>query len=120
MPMTALLSPQEHSEWEKRAFLELRQLLYWRWDPIGVSDSFPVTAGEYDSYARTLLGLLAAGMTPREISGYLREVELTWMEIDADEETRRTAGQLISNWFQASRAAWGTPGNEAHREPPAL
>lgn len=30
--------------------LELRQILYWRWDPIGVSDEFPLNAGEYDLY----------------------------------------------------------------------
>lgn len=28
--------------------LELRRVLYWQWDPIGVRDDFPHSAGEYD------------------------------------------------------------------------
>src|SRR3954468_15284766 len=56
------LSEEEYARWGNEAgFAELRQLLFWRWDPIGVGDAFPVTADEYDLYARVLLSRLRAG-----------------------------------------------------------
>lgn len=32
--------------WHETGEHELRQLLLWRWDPIGVADYFPNTVGE--------------------------------------------------------------------------
>lgn len=70
------LSPGEHHRWWKdRGGRELRQLLYWRWDPIGVSDAFPVTLDEYDSYTGALARLLHVGGDTAAVSAYLETIE---------------------------------------------
>jgi hypothetical protein len=37
---------------------ELCQILFWKWDPVGVSDAFPDAADEYDSYVPQILSAL--------------------------------------------------------------
>lgn len=109
------MSRDELQKWAKQAFLELRQLLYWRWDPIGVSDSFPITAGEYDHYAQVLIGRLRQGMTPQEIADYLREVEQTQIGMGTSEQSCLAVGELVADWHENSLGVWGTPDNEVHR-----
>lgn len=54
---------------------QLRQILYWRWDPIGVSDAFPHTIDECDSYIWPLLRLLSGGADAAAINQHLRLLE---------------------------------------------
>jgi hypothetical protein len=36
--------------WTETGEFELRQILHWKWDPIGVAYKFPWAADEYDMY----------------------------------------------------------------------
>ena len=101
-------SIEEYARWCKQAgFDELRQLLFWRWDPIGVEDWFPVTASEYDAYARVLLSRLRAGATAEQVAEYLLEVERTDMELGfSDDAHLREVGERVVDWFGKSIRHW--------------
>jgi len=47
--------------WKETGEHELRQILFWKWDPIGVSDIFPNTADDYDGYAPPIVSALRKG-----------------------------------------------------------
>ena len=47
--------------WSETGERELRQLLFWKWDPIGVNPFFPRTADEYDGYATQVVTALRTG-----------------------------------------------------------
>ena len=53
-----LTGPELVRWWAETGERELRQLLYWKWDPIGVNDSFPWAVDEYDGYAPQILSAL--------------------------------------------------------------
>lgn len=50
--------------WDETGDYELRQILHWRWDPIGVANVFPYAADEYGNYAPTIVDALRAGRRP--------------------------------------------------------
>ena len=51
MSASSRLSNDAYADWfRKKGSGELSQILYWCWDPIGVNDAFPSSAGEYDRY----------------------------------------------------------------------
>lgn len=83
---------------DERHLAELGQLLYWRWDPIGVSESFPSATDEYGDYARDLMGLLRAGAGVDTIAGYLRFVEDEWIEVPTSSEVRVDVARRILLW----------------------
>lgn len=88
--------------WREAGFRELRQLLLWRWDPIGVADhSFSWAESEYDMYARPLAELLHDGATAEEVYDHLERIAVE--DITVGGTTRETA-ELIVRWFEESRA----------------
>jgi hypothetical protein len=89
--------------------MELRQILYWRWDPLGVCDSFPLNGGEYDRYAAELLGRLEAGAREEEVTAYLEWIEREWIGAGAGSAREREIGPMVAWWFHCRRGA----GNEA-------
>jgi hypothetical protein len=91
--------------------MELRQILYWRWDPLGVNDSYPLNAGEYDAYAVELLSRLEAGADEDDVTGFLEGVEREWMAAGAGSARERDVASMVAWWFHCRR---GT-GNEARR-----
>jgi len=98
-----------HLWWEEAGGWQLRQLLFWRWDPIRVSDDFPFTHGEYDRYAGHLEKLLADGAGPPELSAYLLEVEKNEMGLTRLEEPskeHKEVADLILHWYGNSLAHW--------------
>ncbi len=87
---------------------QLRELLYWRWDPIGVNHAFPNTRDEYDRYAGTLGGLLVRGASPVEIEKALLAAEEAMglaAKPGAEERRRRTSAQIL-DWLEDSIFVW--------------
>ena len=102
------LSEQEYAQWRQEAgFPQLRQILFWRWDPLGVDDAFPVTADEYDSYVKVLLSRLRRGMEASEIASYLLEVERDSMgRRYTDDAVLVALGARVVEWFEESLDHW--------------
>lgn len=99
-----------------RDFLELRQILFWRWDPLGVHGDFPHAAGEYDRYAWELLGLLEGEAGEDEVASYLRRVEVEWITQTVPDEHRRRIAEAVAGWFVSRRS----PRNEARHPSRAI
>jgi hypothetical protein len=72
--------PESDRWWHETGGSELRQVLFWRWDPIGVADAFPVTADEYDDYLQPLLEQLAAGGGAEDVQRLLAGIERRMMD----------------------------------------
>jgi hypothetical protein len=83
---------------DEQHLAELEQLLYWRWDPIGVSESFPSATDEYGDYARDLTRLLRAGAGVDTIAEYLRFVEDEWIQLPTSSEARVDVARRILLW----------------------
>lgn len=102
-----MLSEEEYARWCNEAgFPELRQLSFWRWDPIGVDDAFPVTA-EYDDYVSVLLSRLPAAATAAQVAEYLLDVERSSMgQRFSDDAKLRYVGERVIEWFEESIPHW--------------
>lgn len=102
------LSAEDYARWCCDAgFPELGQILFWRWDPIGVDESFPITADEYDSYARELLTRLRRGAGVQQVAAYLAEVEEHSIGLRFSDDARLGAlGQYVVDWHATSISHW--------------
>jgi hypothetical protein len=99
------LTGEQYARWWKEAGeRELRQLLLWRWDPIGVADHFPATEHEYDDYAGTIAKSLHSG---EDVRAVLLSIESKWMDgqLSTDEHLDYVAGLLV-DWFGNSISRW--------------
>ncbi len=105
--LPASLTERQIAAWSTVAFVELRQLLYWRWDPIGVEDAFPRTSDEYDDYARVLLTRIRRGESAQELARYLRDVEteLVGQRLSDWTTLEQFASRLI-DWYEDSTGYW--------------
>jgi hypothetical protein len=100
--------------WRETGERELRQILFWRWDPIGVADAFPTTADEYDSYGPGVVALLQAGASEDDMADHLGFVERETMLLSGDDPGRRAeVAQLLASWFGNSIAGWRHPDGSA-------
>jgi hypothetical protein len=110
MPEPHPLSDEQFPRWaDEVGFDELRQILFWRWDPIGIQDSFPNTADEYDRYARVLLTRLRDNVTPPEIAAYLVDVEKSRMFFgrqQSEDGDLHALGDRIAAWYDRSATRW--------------
>jgi hypothetical protein len=61
--------------WRDTGEQELRQLLYWVWDPIGLNPDFPHASDEYDRYAIEVATALASGMPQSTLAALLGSIE---------------------------------------------
>ncbi len=91
--------------WKETGEHELRQILFWRWDPVGVAHYFPNTADEYDDYAPQLVQLLRRGGTAEDVAGYLLRIEREQMGLSQIGEVEDVAA-LIESWFGNSPDSW--------------
>ncbi len=66
----------------RQALSEVCQVLWEKWDPIGVND-MPGAFGEYDDYAPAVCTLLRHGADDTEIADYLHRSEIGRMGLDA-------------------------------------
>jgi hypothetical protein len=101
------LTSEQVAAWSRTGIAELRQLLYWTWDPIGVNHDFPRTADEYDAYTHAILGRLHHGDRRADIARYLRdsETELLGERGSDPSSLDQLAGRLI-NWYDDSISYW--------------
>jgi hypothetical protein len=108
----AELTTEEFARWwHETGEHELRQLLLWRWDPIGVADYFPNTADEYDGYAPQLVQALRKGADGEAVAAHLREVERESMGGPFTSPTRlEDLGTLVRYWYENSQHSWANFG----------
>jgi len=110
------LSEEQYARWvREEGFGELRQVLFWRWDPVGVEDAFPITADEYDDYARVLMSRLRKGAGEPQVAAYLLSVEREWMGRRFSDDAKLEAlGERILDWFEESLSLWMERSDEFH------
>ncbi len=96
------------AEWVKaKGTDELRQILFWCWDPIGINEAFPDAADEYDSYIPTLLSRLLGGATASEVADYLIGVEVDLMGLPSRPAvTLSEVAERVVDWYESSPAGW--------------
>jgi hypothetical protein len=106
-------APEDHGDnrefgdwWRAMGEHELRQLLFWVWDPIEIKDEFPTTAGEYDGYALEIATALASGMSSEELAALLQTIEQDRMGISRA-RADATASRL-SDWYERSRRTFAS------------
>lgn len=100
---------EQHRWWKEEGGWQLRRLLFWRWDPIGVSDSFPSAYDEYDSYAGGVAAVLHDGGGAAQVEAHLRRLETEHMGLQdtAEAAAKRTAvARLICDWYSQSVSSW--------------
>jgi hypothetical protein len=111
------LSTEEHARWWKEAGgWQLRQLLFWQWDPIGVNDLFPWSYDEYDNYAGPVVTQLENGADAMEIARYLHQVATVHMGLSVSSERTDVSpgsplvdlAQRIVDWYPSSIEWWRT------------
>jgi len=68
----------------------VRRILWETWDPIGVNDK-PEASGEYDSYASTIVSLLARGCSASHMDVHLSRVETESMGLSERPSADRAA-----------------------------
>lgn len=95
--------------WQETGEFELRQLLHWRWDPIGVADAFPWAADEYDSYAPQIAAALEDQPVVEHIAEQLLTIERDRMGLSdnatAADIRRRVASDIV-RWYEESLERW--------------
>lgn len=103
--------------WRQRGFPELRQILYWTWDPIGVNSAFPRTESEYDDCALQVAGLLARGADLGAVARYLFDAGRSFLGIDdaesatiglddADYAAATSVTHRLVEWYPESLGYW--------------
>lgn len=107
--MGAMSSGEERSRefsdwWRGAGESELRQLLYWVWDPLGVSESFPDAVDEYDGYALEIATALASGISQSALVALLTSIEQHRMGI-ARRSLQPVVEQLLA-WHERSTERW--------------
>jgi hypothetical protein len=97
--------------WNETGERELCQILFWRWDPIGVANEFPNTADEYDDYAPGVVALLRLGAGEDLVAQHLDFLEREQMGLpEQDARHRAEAAGLITAWFESSIDLWADHG----------
>jgi hypothetical protein len=102
-----VLTGEQRSRWiEEAGFPQLTQILFWRWDPIGVADDLPYTEGEYDEYARELAAKLVDGLDRDGIARYLGKVAREEIGAGQEEATNAAVAETVESWFAKSVERW--------------
>jgi hypothetical protein len=102
-PMSA---EQRGHWWKQRGQNELRQILYWCWDPIGVNRGFPLNEDEYDWYAGPVFELVTAAASPAAIADYLGSIEREQMTISTSDDHRLAVAKRVVEWYPNSLDHW--------------
>jgi hypothetical protein len=93
--------------WDETGDYELRQLLYWKWDPIGVNTAFPRTADEYDRYVSDVGTALRGGASQAAIVDLLARIERERMGLRGTEpEPLALLATELVVWVETSRESW--------------
>ena len=98
--------------WDETGEHELRQILHWRWDPIGITDEFPYAADEYHNYAPVVVDALRALASADDIAHLLATIEDDRIFGRAPApagkpvDRLRELGETIVAWYEASQRRW--------------
>jgi Family of unknown function (DUF6188) len=93
--------------WQETGEYELRQILHWKWDPIGVAGAFPYAANEYDRYAPQIASALKQGVSAVQIAAVLAGIEHDRMDLpEVSSGDRRTLAEGIVAWYESSQTRW--------------
>jgi hypothetical protein len=97
----------DYDWWRETGLRELRQILYWTWDPIGVNDAFPRTESEYDEYALQIgRHLLTGAAGEAEIAAYLMGTFGESMGLRVDHAATAAVARRIVEWHRESQDHW--------------
>ena len=97
----------ENRRWVRTGIVELRQILYWTWDPIDVQDAFPRTANEYDATADSVMSELHRGIPASKLARWLQLAEVGFVgDTEVRSATRDQLADQIDRWYDDSRAHW--------------
>jgi hypothetical protein len=93
--------------WEETGEYELSQILYWKWDPIAVSDCYPFSAHEYDTYASEVIAAVSEEHSVDKVVEVLGIIEHKRMGLGEGSLDRRRAlaGDILA-WLQLSQDRW--------------
>jgi hypothetical protein len=93
--------------WRETGERELRIVLLWRWDPIGVARAYPATEDEYDDYAAPLARALWNGADADQLTDRLLRIEEDTMGLSStDDDHRAVAARFIVGWYDQSVHVW--------------
>jgi hypothetical protein len=93
---------REHERWwNERGSVELRELLYREWDPIGLKDIAEGSEDEYEAYAGQLGRRLQAGATEEDVATLLQGFAAE-MGLDPGDPPLDT-GRRIVEWYRSAR-----------------
>ncbi len=81
---------------------EIKRLLHFDWDPIGVS-GIPEALDEYDSYAFRVFVMLNEGADAQAIAEYLDWVVTARMEMPAPANSAEIARRIVSTHLGHTR-----------------
>lgn len=88
------------SQKELEIYEHVDDVLFYEWDPIGISDDPSSPRNEYSSYLPTIYSKLSQTIDPKELSDYLIEIEKDRMGFEPTSESiqksMRIANALIS------------------------
>jgi hypothetical protein len=100
------MNQAEHERWWRECgSRELRELLFFEWDPIGLSRLADSPLDEYDHYAGTIVRRLRAGSSLDELAAVLDDFRRD-MGLDAADEPPADAAAKIADWYRRSTAEW--------------
>jgi hypothetical protein len=101
------LTTEEFARWWKQTGEhELRQVLYWAWDPMGVNSAFPFTTDEYDGYAPQVVQALRHEQSESDIAERLDTIGKDTMGLDPAPEHSLWTARRILQWYRESQRHW--------------
>jgi hypothetical protein len=89
--------------WAERGKVELRDLLYREWDPIGMKDLADGSEDEYEAYAGQIVRRLRAGASDEDIAALLETFRVE-MGLEPADPPLGTA-RRIGDWYRESPAS---------------
>lgn len=90
--MTPPLKPHEQELYQL-----CDEILYYRWDPIGVGER-PGARDEYSGYVWRIFSLLREGATSTAIATRLLEIERSGMGLNGNEERAAAVADTLLAW----------------------
>lgn len=109
--VSAMTTGEERSRkfstwWRETGESELRQLLYWVWDPLGFNENFPDAVDEYNGYALEIVTALASDIPESAVMALLASIEQNRMGITR--QSLQPIAEQLHTWHQRSMQRWAS------------